>query len=429
MLIDFRRMLGVVFGGVLLAQTGCVGMWSSKQDAAPYSALDRVERTYEGRQVAYEESDSQAGTRESNSADDDGVSLSDLSPSKLKTTLATMAGRGPDREAARENLELGMQAYQQAVAKKNAGELDRSAFESAGLQFTQAADRWPDSALAEDALFHAGESFFFAEQFVKSNEQFERLLEAYQNSKYIDLAQARRFSIAQYWLDLTGSERESFLSVNFTDQQRPWRDTFGNALRIFNKIPLDDPTGKLADDAMLAAANTYFVTKNYIKADQYYTDLRRSYPSSEHQFKAHLLGMRSKLLSYQGPEYSGDALEAADKLLKQIRKQFPEESRQFDEELVRAYREIRYKQAERDWQLAKYFDRRREFGAARVYYDEILTEYPDTPFAEQTRERLGEIVGKPNVPPQRLSWLVNLFPSTDTQTPLLATKPGSTKSR
>ena len=38
---------------------------------------------------------------------------------------------------------------------------------------------------------------------------------------------------------------------------------------------------------------------------------------SEHQFRAHLLGLKSKLNSYQGPNYSGDALDQAGQLIDQ----------------------------------------------------------------------------------------------------------------
>ena len=82
--------------------------------------------------------------------------------------------------------------------------------------------------------------------------------------------------------------------------------------------------------------------------------------------------------------------------------------------------EVRYSKARRAWRRAEYRHRRREFGAARFYYDLILREYADTPFAERSREQLQKLSGKPDVPPQRLSWLVNLFPDPEPAKPLVA---------
>ena len=149
-----------------------------------------------------------------------------------------------------------------------------------------------------------------------------------------------------------------------------------------DKIRLDDPTGKLADDATLAAGNANLVAGRFLQADEFYTDLRRTFPSSEHQFQAHFLGLKCKLESYQGPQYSGDALQQAEKLIEQINKQFPLEAQQQREVLARAQARVRYLQAEREWTQGRYHDLRQECGAARYYYSELVKQYADTPFAD-----------------------------------------------
>jgi hypothetical protein len=62
-----------------------------------------------------------------------------------------------------------------------------------------------------------------------------------------------------------------------------------------------------------------------------------------------------------------------------------------------------------------------------------VNNYSDTPFAENARTRLEEIRGEPDVPPQRMKWLVDLFPQRQTVRPLIATQSstssGTTKRR
>jgi outer membrane protein assembly factor BamD (BamD/ComL family) len=214
-----------------------------------------------------------------------------------------------------------------------------------------------------------------------------------------------------------------------TDNARPWRDSFGNAVRVYDRIRLDDPTGKLADDATMAAGNAKFAAGKFLDADDFYTDLRRTFPSSEHQFRAHLLGVKSKLQSYTGPSYDGKALDGAEELILQIRKQFPAEAEAEREYLAKAYAEVRFKKAEREWTLARYYEKRSEYGGARYYYNVVVNDYDDTPFADKARQRLQEIGGKPATPPQRLSWLVKIFPETDDIKPLLASGSSETKRR
>ena len=305
----------------------------------------------------------------------------------------------------------------------------RRLFLDASDQFAEAASRWPDSALEEDALFRAGESQFFADHYVKANNYFEQLLKKYPNTRYLDLVGARRFVIAQYWLKLNAEPGFKGIGINLTDNTIPWSDTFGHAVRIYDRMRLDDPTGKLADDATIAAANANFTKGNYEKADQYYSDLRTHFPSSEHQFNAHYLGIQAKLRGYRGARYTGEALEETDKLIQQVRRQFPQQAREHEQELDRAAREVRYLLAEREWLMAQYYTRRQEYGAARFYYDIVLKDYRDTPFADQAREEVGKLAGKPRVPPQRLAWLVQLFPNSDAAKPLVATAPGDKKKR
>ncbi len=385
-----------------------------------------VSYTEPARDGAPEEAADQDESRER-----DPLKWSDFAPDNLGMTIRRLTGRGPDRNVARTLYGAGEDAYRQAVALRDRDpEADVTRlFLDASDQYAEAAQRWPDSALEEDALFRAGESQFFADRYVKANHYFELLVKKYPNTRYLDLVGARRFLIAQYWLKRHDEPRFPNVGINLTDDKIPWIDTFGHAIRIYDRMRLDDPTGKLADDATIAAANAHFVKGKYDKADQYYSDLRTHFPSSEHQFNAHYLGIQAKLRGYHGPRYTGDSLEETDKLIQQIRRQFPQQAREHRDELDKAARQVRYLMAEREWLMAQYYVRRQEYGAARFYLDIVLKNYHDTPFAEQAREEIGQLAGKPRVPPQRMAWLVNLFPDSDTAKPLLATAPGDTKVR
>ncbi len=351
-------------------------------------------------------------------------SLDDISD-KVENSAKTLVGKGYSPEKARERYAEAERRYQQAVRAQGDERIDLLL--SAADDFKNAAERWPDSALEQDALFMAGESLFFADRYPETNDTYEQLLKKYPNSKYLDTVDARRFSIAHYWLEVHKNSPQSFWTFNVLDKKRPMRDSFGHAVRIYDRIRIDDPTGKLADDATLAAGNAYFASANYLDADNFYTDLRKTFPSSEHQFRAHLLGVKAKLLTYEGPDYSGDPLDDAEKLIKQIRRQFPHESSKEREYLARAYAEVRYKKAEREWNMAQYYDRRGEYGAARFHYRSIEEDFGRTPFAERTRSRIAEIGNEPDVPPQRLAWVVKMFPEQEDVKPLIATANSGTR--
>lgn len=409
----WNKQLGLLVA-ILLAAAGC-NTFQPNQSAEPaYQQTRRQMADGQLRPVSYEE--------EVRPIADNGISLDSLSTDVVSQQILNVTGRGVNPQVARERYAAAQQLYQAAAARQDD---DRSAaFLEAAAAFKNAAARWPNSAVAHDALYWAGQSYFFADQYPKANEQFEILLKQFPNSKYLDAVEARRFSIAMYWLALEEEDPQSLLEWNLTDGHRPMRDTHGHALRVLDRIRIDDPRGKLADDATLAAGNAHFRAGNFLKADEYYTDLRKSFPSSEHQFNAHLLGMQAKLRSYRGADYSGVPLDEAEKLIEQMRKQFPNESAQQRDLLARSFAKVRLAKAERKWNRANYHDRRGEYRAATMFYGEIVNDYGDTPYAARARERGVQVAALPPSPEQRFSWLVDAFPTEEEQNkPLLTSNP------
>ena len=386
---------------ILPLATGCASMvprslnpWASEEVPTATAGRDIDQASFEAEDKKLEE-----------------VQWADLQPQNLGKAFKKATGNGPNRQIAKDTYLKAEELYKQALAKP---EKERAAlFVEAAEQYTEAADRWPGSALEQDALFMAGESYFFADYYLKANQSFERLIKAFPNSRYLDTIDQRRFAIARYWLEINRKNPESWYAVNLFDQQRPWRDTHGHALRVYDKIRVDDPTGRLSDDATMAAANEHFINRNFQKADDYYTDLRTAYPNSEHQFEAHFRGMKAKLESYLGPNYGGKSLDEAEKLIKQMRRQYPKQSEAEREFLDRAAAEIRYKKAMKLFTMAEYFDRRGEYGGSRHYYQRVIQEFADTPLAQQSQVRIAENANKPAKPQQYAPWLVDLLPKRD----------------
>ena len=345
---------------------------------------------------------------------------------QLTRTFKRVAGTEDKPDEARETFQLADTAFREASAKRNQeGPLapKAQAFLDAAKQYEKAASLWSDSELEQDALFMAGECYFFADHYPLANTTYETLLKQYPETKHLDRVEARRFTISQYWIAFSDSQGQPFYAFNLTDQTRPLRDAFGHAVKIYDRIRFDDPTGRLADDATLAAGVAYLARDDFHQADQYFTDLRTHFASSEHQFHAHLYGIQAKLRTYEGPDYAAEPLIESEKLLKQIHKQFPQLCQREYESLSRAYGEVRFKLAERDWNAGQYYDLRKQFKSARLLYQKLLDDYPETTFSQQARERLTQIVDQPDSPPQRLPWLVKIFPEETTVRPLIATSP------
>ena len=66
--------------------------------------------------------------------------------------------------------------------------------------------------------------------------------------------------------------------------------------------------------------------------------------------------------------------------------------------------------ASRDFRMAGYYDRKKDYGAARHYYAAVIEKYPDTELSQKSRDRFAEIKGEPENPTKPLGFLVDLLP-------------------
>lgn len=325
---------------------------------------------------------------------------------------------------AREHYKAGDEYFQTGSKKRR----DAAAkdFINAAKQFGKAANAHPGSAIAQDATFMQAESYFFADHLPKAEQAYATLQKEFPNSRHNDRAAARLFSIAQYWIETERASKGFVMPVNFTDEKRPWFDVDGHGIRVLDQIRYDDPTGRLADDATMAAAVEHFRQKRYSDADEFLTDLRETFTDSEHLFNAHLLGIRCKLEMYAGPKYNQLVLEEADKLIRQTRVRFPDKMREPEvrDLVAKAAAEVDFRKAERLYVRAQYREKRREYGAAKVYYQQLLANHDKTPFADNSRERLASIADYPDVPSRPLEFLTKVFPEGNRAKPLVTTEAG-----
>jgi outer membrane protein assembly factor BamD (BamD/ComL family) len=328
-----------------------------------------------------------------------GFDIADLAPENIYKNAKKAVGLGPDEKIARQNLKEGEDLFRQQK------------YADAVARFSTAMDRWPDSTLEEDAHFLLGESYFFSDQYSKAHDTFGELLKKHNNSRYLDTIMARQFAIGRYWEQMYRKSPSWPITPNLTDKSRPLFDTFGNAINAYNTIRTYDPTGPLADDAVMATANAYFAKNDFENAAFHYDLLRKEYPSSEFQQQAHILGLQSKLRIYQGKDYEGGPLNDAEEIAKQAETQFGPRLGAERERVAETARKIVEMKAERDWNIGQYYETKKAYRAARITYDGLVKAYPNTRFADMARQRLEAIRDKPDLPPNHFKWLTDIFPS------------------
>jgi outer membrane protein assembly factor BamD (BamD/ComL family) len=345
-------------------------------------------------------------------------------PKNFAETMKESFGRGPNEAVAR-----GYYAEADELYRKRS-------YHDAAKKYEAAADRLPDSSLEESALFMSGEAHFFADEYSKAEDQYEALVKKYTNSRMLNIVVLRQYAIGVYWLQYDRASPHWMLTPNFNDPKRPSFDTFGYAIRCFDNVRINDPRGRLADEAIWNTANAYFVKGHWDDADYYYKLIRTDYPKSPHQKDAHLLGIQVKFKRYQGPTYDDRPLKDAEKLIDQTVAQFGSELGGERDHLMTAKAEIHAQLALRYWTLAQFYEKGQYYRAARIYYADLIQQYPQTQLAQASRERMTAIKDLPGYPADHFYLLAELFDGKDpnkeradregptaTMQPMVATQP------
>lgn len=349
-------------------------------------------------------------------------------PKNLGVTFEVWTGHGPDDTIAHQLYAEADELYR----KKD--------YHDAALKYKAAADRFPGATLEEDALFMAGEAHFFADEYYRADDCYGNVIKKYSNTRFMNLIVYRQFAIGIYWLQYDHLHPSFLLKPNFTNKTLPMFDTFGYAIRAFDEVRLNDPRGKLADEAIWTTANAYFVKGHYDDADYYYKLIRTDYPKSIHQKDAHLLGIQAKLHLYQGPMYDERPLKQGEELIDQTIAQYGRELGAERDRLMIAKGEIHAQHALRYWSHAQFYEKTKHYAAARIYYKEILKQYPQTELAKQSDIRLAAIAPLPDNPPDYFRWLAiffdhedpdkqNSLPMPDSTPTQIAQPPGNTMQR
>jgi tetratricopeptide (TPR) repeat protein len=281
------------------------------------------------------------------------------------------------------------------------------------LKYEAAANRFPGTTLEEDALFMGGEAHLFADECYKADNCYGKVVAKFQNTRFMSMIVYRQFCIGMYWLEYDHAHPTWFIKPNFTDKTRPMFDTFGYAIREFDQVRLNDPRGKLADEAIWMTANAYFVAGHYEDADYYYKLIRTDYPKSKHQKEAHLLGIQSKLHLYQGPMYDERPLKEAEELIDHTLAQYGRDLGDERERLLYAKGEIHAQYALRLWAVAQFYEKTKHYGAAKFDYNELVKKFPNTELSKRSDERLTAIGPLPDNPPDYFRWAAIIFDHED----------------
>jgi outer membrane protein assembly factor BamD (BamD/ComL family) len=280
-------------------------------------------------------------------------------------------------------------------------------FPEAEAAFAKLAKKRKGTEWGEKAQYYLAESLYQRGKYVPAHDAYEKLVADYPGTQYLDKLVSREYAIGLTWLALYDPKAKPEQKIPWTgrfDGRRPPVDTNGHALQALEHVRHHDPTGPLADDAVLRIAQEHEKQGDYEGAAIHYDQLTTDHPKSPYLQGAQLAAIDMRIKGYLGPEYDGSGLEKARELIKQTMATFPDRPAG-NEKLYHTLDVINDQEAERTYSEAEYYRRAGYLTSAEYYYSKVRQRWPNSPWATKAKTQLAAIAKMP----RKKSWVSKIM--------------------
>lgn len=270
----------------------------------------------------------------------------------------------------------------------------------AETEFAKIAKKRKDTPWGEKGQYYLAEIQYQRGKYVAAHDSYEKLVTTYPGTKYLEKLVAREYEIAQFWLAQNDPKAKPAQKMNWYDGftgKRHLIDNNGHALSALEHVRQHDPTGPLADDALMRIADNHFARADYESSALYYDQLINDPTHRKSPFlpRAQLSSIDSKIKGYLGPDYDGAGLEQARETIKQTMATFPERQASTNEVLYHTLDLISDQMAERAYRRGEYYRRKGLVTSAEYYFAMVPQKWPTSPWAGKAKKELTTLAKAP----------------------------------
>ncbi len=165
---------------------------------------------------------------------------------------------------------------------------------------------------------------------------------------------------------------------------------YDKASADFKEVVFNYSGTRIAAEAAYLMAECSYQLKDYEAAAEEFLQMQGDYPGSDHADEAQIRVAESYL--GQSPNYALDQSETGDRALGAIETFFEKYPESKLTERAKGVRlAIQEKLARKDFEAARFYQKRKLYLSAKIYLEGIVREYPGTKWAPQAKALLGTL--------------------------------------
>ncbi len=253
--------------------------------------------------------------------------------------------------------------------------------EDALREFRKLIKEYPKSFEASESQYYIGVVEEERDNLYEAYLAYQKLIDKYPFSERIKEVIEKEYNIAVKFM--SGHKRKAFGITLPVDNP---------AIEIFTKIVENSTYGPLAPKAQYQLGLVLKGVQRYYEAEDAFNKVVSNYPESEWADPAKFQIATCKAALSRGPDYDqGTAGEARQKFEEFVRNH-PDAV--LSQEAEANISKLNEKEAESSFNTARFYEKQKAYKAAEIYYNYVINNYPQSPWAVKALERVQVMEGR-----------------------------------
>lgn len=281
---------------------------------------------------------------------------------------------------------VGSEGKWRRTRAKDQLEVAQAAFDKGDYSLALRAARytvktWPLSDFAPQAQYLVGRCYEERKNDEKAFSEYQKILEKYPKSDNVKEVLARQYLIADRFLQGQWFKLWGYIPI-FPSMDR--------TAEMFDKVVKNGPFSEVGPHAQLRIGAAREKKREYPEAVKAYEAAADRYHDRP-QIAADALYHAGMAYQKQAKTAEYDQSMAGNSIasLNDFAAQFPNDSRV--PEAKKTMAELKIEQARGNYRIAQFYEKRRRWNGALVYYNEVVLQVPDSPAAAEARRRIDSI--------------------------------------
>ncbi|MSU22848.1 MAG: outer membrane protein assembly factor BamD [Opitutus sp.] len=262
---------------------------------------------------------------------------------------------------------------------------DQGSVRSALRSYAKVAKTYPNSIYAPEALYRSARLELNRKNYIKAFEDFQQVVGRYPNSKRFNEIIGEQYRIASSLLDGARGRMMWNLLPGFKNRER--------GVEYFETILVNAPYSDYAPLSLMNIARGHHSLKQTENAVDALDRMINNYPQSLLAPDAYLKIAQTHATLVEGPYYDQAATKESITYFTDFMLLYPSDANIGAAE--KGLDGMKSMLAESKMKMADfYFYKRNNFTAARIFYNEAITSYPDSAVARRAKLRLADVEAK-----------------------------------